>query len=102
VQAVEQTKLRDFVMGPSFVVNLEKVIHILVPVDSLVVKYQSDKVPISELWPDFQSLPGKFDKLVDENILSSSEHGYICGWIKHRPDFMLGIGHGLAYLLDPS
>jgi Protein of unknown function (DUF 659)/hAT family C-terminal dimerisation region len=100
-QAAERTKLKDFVTGPSFVVNLEKVIHILKPVDSLVVKYQSDKVPISEIWPDFVSLSGKFDKLVDENILSSSEHGYICGRIKHRADFMLGVGHGLAYLLDP-
>jgi Protein of unknown function (DUF 659) len=102
VQRADRENIKAFVTGCTFVSNLEKVIMILKPVDALVVKYQSDKVPISEVWPDFLDLPGAFDKLAEEaGGISHIECNYIHEKIRERAVFLLGDGHGLAYQLDP-
>ena len=45
-QKAERTKLRETISNVEFVDNLIKSLAILRPIDRLIVKYQSDKVPI--------------------------------------------------------
>jgi hypothetical protein len=46
---VEQRKIRDIIASASLVPNLKKVVHILVPINALVVNFQSGKLSISEV-----------------------------------------------------
>jgi hypothetical protein len=54
----------------AFVKNLRKILAILAPIDALIVEYQSNKVPISEVMPDFHNLPEEFKKVMSSNIIT--------------------------------
>ncbi len=53
-----------------FINNLKKMLAILHPMDGLIVKYQSNEVPISEVMPDFHALPNEFTKLHNTNVIT--------------------------------
>jgi hypothetical protein len=64
------------VTNDAFVNNLRKAFAILAPIDALIVKYQSDKVPISEVMPDFHNLPEEY-KVMSSNIIMCQEFEYL-------------------------
>ena len=55
-QQEEHQKVKDVIASDQFVVKLKRALMILVPLDRLIVKYQSDQIPISEVMPDFHAL----------------------------------------------
>jgi len=55
------------VTDDAFVNNLRKA---LAPIDVLIVKYQSDKVPIFEVMPDFHNLPEEYKKVMSSSIIT--------------------------------
>ncbi len=61
----------------AFVNNLRKALAILAPIDSLIIKYQSDKVPISEVMPDFHNLSEEYKKVMSSNIITCQEFEYL-------------------------
>jgi hypothetical protein len=56
----------------------------------LIVNYQSDKVPVSEVLPDFQKLPEQFAKLHADGIITEEEFHYLVQLSKERFQFMYG------------
>lgn len=100
-QQNERKRIQSIVTNEHFVNNLRKVLAILKPIDALIVKYQSDKTPISEVWPDFEKLDNQFSQLLFDRALTIDEHVYISKLRTARFDFMYGKAHGLAYIFDP-
>ncbi len=86
----------------AFVNNLRKALAILAPIDALIIKYQSDKVPISEVMPDFHNLPKEYKKVMSSSIITRQEFEYLVVLAQRRFQFMYGVAHGLLYLLDPQ
>jgi hypothetical protein len=100
-QKSEKSKVKEIVTDDAFVNNLHKALAILTPVDALIVKYQSDKVPISEVMPNFHNLPEEYKKVMSNNIITRQEFEYLVVLAQRRFQFMYGVVHGLSYLLNP-
>jgi hypothetical protein len=100
-QKNERSKIKEIVTDDTFVDNLRKALAILAPIDALIVKYQSDKVPISKVMPDFHNLLEEYKKVMSNNIITCQEFEYLVVLAQQRFQFMYGIVHGLFYLLDP-
>ena len=100
-QQAECQKAKDVITSNQFVVKLKKALVILVPLDRLIIKYQSDKVPISKLMLDFHALPKEFKMLLDSHIITWSEFEHLSSIPHFQFLFMYSMAHGLLYLLYP-
>jgi hypothetical protein len=100
-QKSERSKIKEIVTDDSFVNNLRKPLASLAPIDALLLKYQSDKVPISEVMPDFHNLPEEYKKVMSSNIITRQEFEYLVVLAQRRFQFMYGVAHGLSYMFDP-
>jgi hypothetical protein len=100
-QKSERSKIKEIVTDDAFVNNLRKALAILAPIDVLIVKYQSNKVPISEVMPNFHNLPEEYKKVMSINIITRQEFEYLVVLAQRRFQFMYDVAHGLSYLLDP-
>ena len=69
----ECQKVKDDITSNQFIFKFKQALMILDPLDRLIVKYQSDKVPISEVMPDFHALPNEFKMQLDSHIITQSE-----------------------------
>ncbi len=54
----------------AFVNNLCKALAILTSINTLIIKYQSDKVPIFEVMPNFHNLSEEYKKVMSSNIIT--------------------------------
>lgn len=78
---------------------LEKALKILEPINALIVKFQSDSVPVSEVVTAFNNIPNEFQSLTA--WLTAAEIKYLKQLAANRFEFMYGDAHGMGYLLDP-
>jgi hypothetical protein len=101
VQKAERTWIKEVITKEDYVTMLEKSLAILKPIDFLIVKYQSDSVPVSEVLQDFNDLPMKFRSLQNSGHANIAEVNYLVQRAESRYKFMYGRAHGLAFLLDP-
>lgn len=98
-QKAERQAIVNIVTMPDFVSLLQKSIEILAPIDAAIVYYQSDQVPVSEVYRTFLSkLPSSISAM---KSISDAERAYLLQQVQKRMEFMYGDAHGIAYLLDP-
>jgi hypothetical protein len=83
------------------VTNLLKAIAVLQPFDRLIVKYQSDKVPLSEVLHDFLCLEDTFEELTTAKAITKTERDFILDQVRARQQFLIADPHAIAYVLDP-
>jgi hypothetical protein len=76
-QKNERSKIKEIVTDDTFVNNLRKAFAILASIDTLIVKYQYDKVPIFEVMPNFHNLPEEYKKVMSNNIIRRQEFEYL-------------------------
>jgi hypothetical protein len=76
-QKSERSKIKEIMTDDTFVNNLRKALAILAPINTLIVKYESDKVPISEVMPDFHNLSEEYKKVMSSNIITRREFEYL-------------------------
>ena len=71
-------KIKAIISNNKFVSSLTKCLVILSPIDLLIVKYQFNSVPVSEVLPNFNALSAAFTSLQrDGGLISNSELLYI-------------------------
>ena len=100
-QKAECRRVKVAVSNNNFVKDLKIALQILVLIDRVTVKYQSVKVPESEVLPDFHALPEEFQKLYATNLVTEDELNYLVMLTVKHFQFMFGVAHGLSYMLDP-
>jgi hypothetical protein len=77
---------------------LTKEIALLAPIDALIKKYQSNKVPVSEVYQDWFELTKTLKNLP---MLSPLERVRVEAVSTDRWNFIYNDAQGVAYLLDP-
>uniref|UniRef100_A0A915JUS9 DUF659 domain-containing protein n=1 Tax=Romanomermis culicivorax TaxID=13658 RepID=A0A915JUS9_ROMCU len=101
-QKKARLQIKDTISGSCFVKILKKALAILGPIDDLIVLFQNDSLPISDVYIGFLNLPEKYEiSEADEKMLEAAEISYIKSLIKSRFQFIYGDAHGLGYILDP-
>lgn len=94
--------MRKTITEADFVNNLHKSRLYFRSIDRPILKYQSDKVSIAEVMPDFYHLPNVFVKLCEELFITAKGRDYLSTLVQDRFQFMYGFAHGLSYLLDAA
>ena len=56
-------RIKEIVNDDNFIMQLNKCLAILKPIDQFIVKFQSDNCPISEVYSAFKSLPLKIQQI---------------------------------------
>jgi hypothetical protein len=100
-QKAECRRVKVAFSNNCFVKDLKTALQILVPIDRLIVKYWSDKVPVSEVLPNILALPEEFQKLFAANLVTEDELNYLVMLTVKHIQFTSGVAHGLSYMLDP-
>jgi hypothetical protein len=90
--------VRGFITNPDTIPNLTKGIALLAPIDALIKKYQSNKVPVSEVYRDWFELTKTLKNLP---LLSPLERVRVEAVSTDRWNFIYNDAQGVAYLLDP-
>ncbi|KAH6566281.1 hypothetical protein BASA60_009540 [Batrachochytrium salamandrivorans] len=98
-QKESQQKINDIITDGKFVEHLDKAIMILNPVDTTIVVFQSDSVPVSQIYQSFANTMKEQYEMM--NCLSDAERLYLLQLLQSRLDFLYGDAIGIAYLLDP-
>ena len=81
--------------------NLKKCLRILEPIDRLIVYFQSDAVPVSDVYDSFLKLPSQFETTEMKAFLDTDEIQYLQKLARSQFEFMYGDAHAIGYLLDP-
>ncbi|OAE25522.1 hypothetical protein AXG93_1543s1390 [Marchantia polymorpha subsp. ruderalis] len=98
-QVKECIKVKKIITNLKFFDLLKKTIEILAPIDILIVKYQSEKIFISKMMPNFHALPLEFLKLLTANIINEDELAYLIKTCVSRLMFMYGNTHAQAQII---
>jgi len=91
--------IKTVISAPDFDDNIQLCLHILQPVDEIIVAAQSDDLPLSRVYFLCDSLGSKLTAI---DRLSQSQRIYLQKLWTHYWNFLYHDATGIAYLLDPK
>jgi hAT family C-terminal dimerisation region len=97
-QKSAQQAINDTVTSANFVNLLQKTLMVLKPINTAIIFYQSDAVPVSEV---FYTFGCKIPSAILAMPIPHVEFDYLMRLCQHCFDFIYGNAHSIAYLLDP-
>ena len=86
------------VQNADFMKRLQVMVEILCPAFDLIVKFESDLLPLSDVYAAFQSLKEVYDMM---RFIDASEKMIIDEIRRNCWELIYSEAHGIAYLLDP-
>lgn len=100
-QKKTRTQTKRFFLEGTLIPNLKKIVAILKPIDELIVKFQSDSISLSEVFPELHDLTLYYTSLVTQGTLNRNESSLCSRRVKARKEFLVSSPHEMSYLLDP-
>ena len=97
-QKEQKRIIKDFITSVNFIDYLKMSITILEPIDMFITKFQSDSVPISEVYQAFIELPKMISAFAG---CPRDQKEYLIKLTAERLKFMYGDAHGFGNILDP-
>ncbi|OAF63731.1 hypothetical protein A3Q56_08563 [Intoshia linei] len=98
-QKVGKTNIKLFICSKDFIHNLKKSLEILEMIDKQLIKFQNDKVPISDVFYTFKFANVENVKLLKK--INNEEKDYLLYLNDKKFEFMCGEAHRMGFLLDP-
>ena len=97
-QKAAQQVIHDTVMSANFVNLLQMTLMVLKPINTAIIVYQLDTVPVLDVFYTFAS---KIPSTIMAMPIRCVEIDYLMMLCQHHFDLMYGNAHGIAHLLDP-
>ena len=97
-QKAAQQAIHDTVTSASFVNLLQKALMVLKPINTAIIFYQLDAVPVLDVFYTFSS---RIPSAIMAMPITHVEIDYLMNLCQHQFDFMYGNAHGIVYRLDP-
>ena len=96
-QKAARQAIQNTVTSANFVNLLKKTLMVIKHINTAIIFYQSDAVPVSEVFYTFSC---KIPSAILAMPIPCVEIDYLMKLCQHCFDFMYGNSHGIAYLLD--
>jgi hypothetical protein len=93
-------QIQSFILSPGLRTQLTRAVLLSSPINALIVKFQSNEVPISEAYAEMRKLGSTYGESA-YNFLSTQEKEFVQECVLDRWNFICADCHGAAYLLDP-
>lgn len=97
-QKEKRAFIRDIILDKDFLNHVNLAIAMCNPIDKLIKKYQSDTVPLSEIYQDFVNLTVPYNNM---DALDDDAKTFMRDAIMARYELMEGKAHRFANILDP-
>ncbi|KAH9245351.1 hypothetical protein BASA81_017180 [Batrachochytrium salamandrivorans] len=97
-QKQQKRFIKEIITSVDFLDYLKISIKILEPIDMFITMFQSDSVPISEVYQAFIKLPNIFSEIVG---ISLEQKDLPIKLTAERLNFIYGDAHGFGNILDP-
>ncbi|KAH6600482.1 hypothetical protein BASA50_002268 [Batrachochytrium salamandrivorans] len=97
-QKQQKRFIKEIITSVDFLDYLKISIKILEPIDMFITMFQSDSVPISEVYQAFIKLPNIFSEIVG---ISLEQKDFLIKLTAERLNFIYGDAHGFGNILDP-
>lgn len=91
-------QIQDFVLGETFVQDLNRASKLLLPLQQQLRRFESDRVSLSQVYHCFLELLETYAAM---DWVSKKDKALISSCIKDRLLAIYGDAHGVAYMLDP-
>ena len=90
-------KIKNLINNDQFIINLNKCIQLLKPIDTYIISFQKNSTTVSDVYNIFENILPNYYNTIN---LNNNELNYISNRIKNRFDLIYGDAHGIGYLLD--
>lgn len=94
-------KIQGMIVTPNWMTSINLAMSILSPIMPYITKFQSDSVPISEVFNMFLSIKNEYLKLLNDSKITYLQMMALHALVNARLDKHYKLVHGLSYNMDP-